>query len=596
MNSLITSMTYSLLLIFIIGCTAHQSSLTDNPSPPTKPDWIIESDKVAKEYTHSFAKLYPEMGSGLGLHEYDALGHIPSEELEDKGLALIKNWKKRLTRLAANTESNDLKADYLILLDKVDKQLKSYYIDEKFGAIPVPELSLTIYRYLFQLINIQSPAHRKKAAVSRFKYYMLEKGKLNLIAAYVNEIKRYERKYNNKKKFYPFRGKVEKYLKDSPIYIKGIEALLKQSGRNDWHKEYKLFVKEIKRYDSLLRSKILPKCRKKPNYPKEVYELQLASYGVKTEPTNLIKIGKEDYKKLYKNFKQLAMRLAKKFSLKNTSPKSVIAYLKKEVVLQSEEVKALYQSSSNRLEQIIKANEIVSLPKKPLTIRMAGDAESKANPVPHLKPPPLLNNNGVMPEFVVPTSSDGKLPFDDFSYKSAATILTAHEGRPGHDLQFSRMLESPISIIRASYAMNSVNVEGWALYAEDLVFPYISEEEQLIAMQTRLWRIARYFLDPMVQLDKADEKDVQQIFHQELGVSKVMAHLEYQRYAFRSPGQATSYYEGYVNILNLRKLLEKGYGKLKSKCFHDTLLSFGLLPHKQIELFKEHFKKCSEPL
>ncbi len=66
----------------------------------------------------------------------------------------------------------------------------------------------------------------------------------------------------------------------------------------------------------------------------------------------------------------------------------------------------------------------------------------------------------------------------------------------GHDVQFSSMLDGNVSLIRARYAFNNVNTEGWGLYAEDLVFPYLSQKEQLVALQTRLWRIARTFLDP----------------------------------------------------------------------------------------------------
>ncbi len=190
--------------------------------------------------------------------------------------------------------------------------------------------------------------------------------------------------------------------------------------------------------------------------------------------------------------------------------------MKKKQASSIEEVSALYNSASERLESIIRKNDLVTLPARKLLIRFAGDAESKAVPVPHLNPPPLIDNNGILPEFVVPTSSSGKLSFDDFSYESGATILTAHEGRPGHDLQFSKMLENPTSIVRSRYAMNSVNVEGWALYAEDIVFPYLSDEEKLIAYQSRLWRIARYFLDPSVQLGRVENKEVARIFNKEL--------------------------------------------------------------------------------
>ena len=54
--------------------------------------------------------------------------------------------------------------------------------------------------------------------------------------------------------------------------------------------------------------------------------------------------------------------------------------------------------------------------------------------------------------------------------------LTAHEARPGHEMQFSSIIESGVSIARAVFAFNSANVEGWGLYAEAIMRPYLPLE------------------------------------------------------------------------------------------------------------------------
>jgi uncharacterized protein (DUF885 family) len=230
------------------------------------------------------------------------------------------------------------------------------------------------------------------------------------------------------------------------------------------------------------------------------------------------------------------------------------------------------------LKSIIETNQIVTLPDVPLAIRMAGEAESLAAPVPHLNPPRFVGNQGERPEFVVPTAKD-KMPFDDFSHEFGAIGLTAHEGRPGHDLQFSRILEVGMSTIRAIYAMNSVNVEGWALYAEDLVYSHIKDEEKFFALQMRLWRMARTFLDPQIQLGLIKDQRVLDVFTKELGVSKEMAALELRRYTIGNPGQAPSYYYGYLQVKKARAESEKNLGaQFSLKCFNDQILSYGLLP------------------
>ncbi len=504
----------------------------------------------------------------------------------------LKKWQKRLNNELNQQKDKNVQVDLSILLRNIERTLKWQQMEEELGMIPFYEASHSVYSSLFQLINPQSPEQRKKDAVSRFKYYMSKKDKPTLIGAYLAEIKRHENKFKGQKKFYPFRGEIQKYLSDSPSYTEGVRKMLEKSGRDDWKKEFAQFKKEVSQYDEYVKSKLLPKSRKSPMYPIEVYQYVLKGVGVETPPQELIKIGQREYKKLYKRYTTLAQKIAKKNNLAKKDPLSVVKYLKKNIIADPEKVEALYNKTADRLERLIRENNIVTLPSKKLKIRFAGEAESKASPVPHLNPPPLLNNDGILPEFVVPTAKSGHLPFDDFSYKSAAAILTAHEGRPGHDLQFSRMIESPVSIIRARYAMNSVNVEGWAVYAEDLVYPYFTEEEKFVATQMRLWRIARYFLDPMVQTGKADKNKVIKTFNKELGVSKEMAVLEYNRYAFRSPGQATAYFEGLLNIREIKKDLEANYGSIDPKCFHDTLLSFGLLPHSKVRHFSGQFKKC----
>ncbi len=570
-----------LALFFLSACS----------TTPKAPKWMTYSNRVAEEFTRDYSALYPELGSSLGYREFDKLGNNPSQLLDEKYKALVHKWIARLEKELAQTQDKNLIVDLKILLDNSKRNLKSIEVNEKLGIIPVHQASQNVYGYLFQLINDQAPDQRKEDAVTRFKYYMSEtKTKNNLIEAYRSETERYQRKY--KKKIYPFRGEVEKYLADSPFYVKGVGELLANSGRDDWKVQYQNFKAAIDVYDNYIRNKILPLTRKSPVLPLEVYKLSLASIGVEKNPRDLIKLGKSEYKKLYKKYAKLAKEIAEKYKLSRDDPAFVVNFMKTKQITRKEEARQLYEAASTRLTKIIHDHELVTLPKSPLKIRMAGDAESKASPVPHLVPPPLIDNDGIRPEFVVPTSSTGQVPFNDFSFAAAATILTAHEGRPGHDLQFTRMIENPPSTIRARYAMNSVNVEGWALYAEDLVYPYLTLEEKFFGVQMRLWRQARYFLDPMVQTGKASAADVIRVFNGELGVSQTMATLEYQRYAFRSPGQATAYFQGYLNILKIKEDLTKEYGEMNVKCFNDTLLSFGLLPHKDILLFKDHFKHC----
>jgi uncharacterized protein (DUF885 family) len=198
--------------------------------------------------------------------------------------------------------------------------------------------------------------------------------------------------------------------------------------------------------------------------------------------------------------------------------------------------------------------------------------------------PPLLNNTGQQGAFVlplnVPTKGSAETSrVDDFTFAAASWTLTAHEARPGHELQFASMIEHGVSVPRALFAFNSVNVEGWGLYAEHIMKPFEPLEGQLIALQMRLMRAARAFIDPELQRGTLTPDDAMRILTKDVVLSDAFANTEVERYTFRSPGQATSYFYGYTRLLELRKDVEAKMGaRFDEQKYHDFILAQGLLP------------------
>jgi uncharacterized protein (DUF885 family) len=197
-----------------------------------------------------------------------------------------------------------------------------------------------------------------------------------------------------------------------------------------------------------------------------------------------------------------------------------------------------------------------------------------------------VGNKGEQGEFVLPLnipappgSKQATQKFDDFTYSAASWTLTAHEARPGHELQFAAMIEHGVSDARAVYAFNSTNVEGWGLYAEAIAKPFMPAEGQLVSLAARLQRAARAFLDPELQAGKVTPEEAKRILMQDVVLSEAMANQEVERYTFRSPGQATAYFYGYTRLSELRNEVEKVLGdKFNQQEFHDYILSQGLLP------------------
>jgi uncharacterized protein (DUF885 family) len=281
--------------------------------------------------------------------------------------------------------------------------------------------------------------------------------------------------------------------------------------------------------------------------------------------------------------KPIAAQIAKERKLPSSDYRDVIRELKKQQIV-GDAILPLYEDHLKKIEDIIREHEIVTLPDRPARIRLATAAETAQQPAPHMVPPPFLHNTGQKGEFVLPLNipaapGQKEQKYDDFTFEAAAWTLTAHEARPGHELQFDSMVEQGVSLARVLYAFNSTNVEGWGLYSEYLMRPYMPLEGQLVSLDYRLLRAARAFLDPELQSGKVTPEQAKEVLEKDVVQSPAFAEEEVERYTYRAPGQANSYYYGYTKLIALRKDIEKAMGKkFNQKAFHDFILRQGLLP------------------
>ncbi|MDH4069267.1 MAG: DUF885 domain-containing protein, partial [Ignavibacteria bacterium] len=317
--------------------------------------------------------------------------------------------------------------------------------------------------------------------------------------------------------------------------------------------------------------------------PPDLYSFNLEQYGVSMKPDELAGIARSAYGAIQEEMQEVARLVAEEKGLELNDYRDVIRALKSEQIV-GEEILPLYRRRAEDLETIIRDAGLVTLPERPMAIRLASEAESAASPAPHMRPPRLIGNTGEVGEFVLPLNVPGKEAdkggkIDDFTFVAASWTLTAHEGRPGHEMQFSSMVERGVSTARVIFAFNSVNVEGWGLYSEAIVFPFLPPEGKLIALQHRLIRAARAYLDPELQMGVITKEEAYRILREEVVLSEAMATQEVDRYTFRAPGQATSYFYGFIRLMELRKEVEEELSDdFNQRGFHDFILSQGLLP------------------
>ncbi len=572
---------YFLLISMVTACSHTPKQVEKHK--PERPAWMTASDRISKEFTVSLGEFYPETASSLGFSEFETKGRLILPHSDERDKRFFSEWLIRINQELLQNNNIEFRTDLEIFKNFLMRRKAEIELDQELGVISFTEATKMVYSGLQELVNDQSSAQSKKAAASRFKMYVNGGTNSKSLTVALREyyFEQLE-EYRKLKKLYPFQKEVAEYLEKSSSFLAGIKELLEASGDKSWQADYALFEQQVKDYDSFLKTEILPKSRKDYKLPKKLYIHALKDVGIEdTTPEQLISLGRKGYNELYKDYQALAIKIADNFQLEKKDPVSVMRFLKSMPLTDKLAIEELYKETDNRLKEIIIKNNLITLPRIPLKIRFAGEAESKAQPVPHLRVPPMVNNKGQRPEFVVPTTAE--TPFDDFSTKASALGLVAHEGRPGHDMQFSQILDMGSTLIRGRYAFNSVNIEGWGLYAEDLVFPYATDEEKLFLLQMRLWRMARMFLDPQIQLGQIKEARVIDLYVNELGVSEAMAQLELRRYTYENPAQAPSYYFGYLQVKQMRKDAELRLGQnFNMKCFNDKVLSYGVLPLKLV--------------
>jgi uncharacterized protein (DUF885 family) len=483
-------------------------------------------------------------------------------------------------RRKAETDTK-VKQDLDILINRAQDQMRTSTLNHK-TFMPFVDVTGMIFGVVRDMLDPRIPKERQQALVVRLqKYAGLAKG-YKPLTVLANE-RLHERLKSNSKLLGPFKGEVEQVIGDEPTLVAGMKDLLSKSEVKGWEPAFAALEKQLAEYNEQLKAQVLPRARSDARLPPEIYADNLHQFGVDISPQEMTAKALTSFAEIRNQMNITAGQIARERALPKADYLSVMAELKKDQI-PADKVMPLYAERLAQIENTVREQHVVTLPSRKAVIRLASAAENAQQPAPHMNPPRLLGNTGEYGEFVLttgmPPDASGKtLRFDDFTHQAATWSLTAHEARPGHELQFAKMLESGVSTARALFAFNSVNVEGWALYAEAEMQPYEPLDGQLFALQARMQRAARAFLDPMVNLGQITPERVKSFLMEEVGLSEGMATQEMQRYTFRAPGQATSYFYGYQRLMETRQAAEVALGKkFDRQAFNDFVLAQGLVP------------------
>jgi len=538
--------------------------------------WIEQSNAYTGQLLELQAQFNPENASQTGLERYDGLAIDLGPNLPQRVVA-AESAKLAEYRAAQARETNPLvKQDLQILIDSIEDDIEGAELNQRLVLtwVDVPQL---VFGNMNAILDDQmSPQRRATARQLLERYTGLYAGS----TALTDLARARWAESQGPGKVGPYRGRVEDTLGKVDNYVNGIRALFEKYQIQGAGPALDAMERQFHDYAAWERATVLPAARPDFRLPPELYAFRLKTVGIDIPPEDLIARARRAFFETRQQIDALSAQVAEKYGWPEKDYLSVLNHLREDRI-EPAMMEDHYAEVLGYIQEIADREHIATLPDYPVRMRLGSDAENAASPAPHMDAPRLIGNTGERGTFVLTTgvTQGSTLQANDFNFRAAAWTLSAHEGRPGHELQFARMVETGVSQARALYAFNSVNVEGWALYAEAEMLPYEPIEGQLIALQHRLLRQSRAMLDPMLNLGLTDVATAEHVLRDEAGFSPAMVKQEVDRYTFRSPGQAGSYFYGYTQLADLRVATELALGdKFDRMAFNDFIVGQGLLP------------------
>ncbi|GGY13943.1 hypothetical protein GCM10008098_00720 [Rhodanobacter panaciterrae] len=571
-------------LAFAMATTLAAGSVHAQATAPSA--WVARSNVDAQVMLDTLARFSPEFASQIGIAGYDDKVADLKPGIDARSRAALVDAKGKLENMLATEKDANVQQDLHIMIDATAQQIEGIDLNAKY-LLPFQDVGQLIFGGEFALLKDDVDAKRRPSALARLQCYI---GKTPgcMPITQLAEAQTTER-LGNKALLGPYKGQIEQQLDNTSHYVDGIRQLFAKYKLDNAEGKAALdtLAQQLKDYDSWTRSTVLPHARTDFRMPEPLYAYTLKQVGIDIPPQELMKQAELEFVEMRGAMQMLAPVVAKAEGIDATDYRDVLKALKKQQ-LPKDQVLPWYHDVLGQIEAIIRREHIITLPQRKMAMRLASDAENAQIPAPHMDPPPFINNHGEQGTFVLSTGQpaskgDSKQSYDDFTFKAAAWTLTSHEGRPGHELQFAAMLERGVSLARSLFAFNSVNVEGWALYSESEMLPYEPPAGQFIALQHRMMRAARAYLDPMLNLGLISKERAMEVLMHDVGLSEPMAREEIDRYTFNSPGQAASYFYGYMRIQQLRLETELTLGpKFNRMEFNDFVIGQGLLPPAQL--------------
>jgi uncharacterized protein (DUF885 family) len=245
-----------------------------------------------------------------------------------------------------------------------------------------------------------------------------------------------------------------------------------------------------------------------------------------------------------------------------------------------------YEGRETEMINFLKEHNLVTLPAYlgPFQIRQLPEAFKPTSPGGFMNPPGVYDKDPTGFFFIPTYNPESKNFYIRAAIEDPRPIL-GHEGIPGHFLQLS--IANHVSDEIRRQHDDSVFVEGWALYGEEMLsrtglYPNNSPAQGQILRLSR-YRAARIGVDVNLHTGRWTFEEAVKYFMDAGGLDREAAEGEAAG-AASSPTQKISYIIGKWQIMNLLgRYKDRAGEKFRLGEFHDDLIKNGSLPVSVVE-------------
>ncbi|HXT39454.1 MAG TPA: DUF885 domain-containing protein [Candidatus Angelobacter sp.] len=575
-------MTRLLRVMVLLGAGAlfTQPSVRSASSLPNTAD--ASFGKLADEFIAGYLAWRPQMGTSLGLHEYDGKVTDYSRPSLDAELARLKRFDQRLAVLDTKSLSPQAHYDFRILEAAIKNEIFQFENVEAYTKNPMTYAGvLDVNIYIKR--NFAPLEDRVKSVIA------IERQTPRIIAAARANLEESLAK--------PFIETAVEIANGSADFLgKDLVEALKEVKNEALMAEFKTVnqqaIQELRGYVAWMTKEKLPKAHTRYAFGLEKYQ-KLLSYGelIDLAPGKMLEIGLRELRREQHVFEEAAGKI-------DPGKKPIEVF--KEIQKDHPTADGLIPDTRKDLEairQFVVGHRIITIPspvrakveETPQYLRATSFASMDT-------PGPFERRATEAYYYVTPVEADWTPKQKDewltaFNYYTT-DIVTIHEAYPGHYVQFLCLNASPatkLEKIFGSYAF----IEGWAHYSEQMLVdegfgadagdPLKAAKYRLAQADEALLRLCRWCVSIKTHCEGMSLEDATKFFEENCYYEHKPAYQEALRGTF-DPGYLF-YTVGKMEILKLRRDWQKQEGaNFSLQKFHDELLRHGAPP---IRLLRE---------